>query len=75
MRGNRVVGCAESVDHCRALAFTLAEIGSLSQLFICFLLILSASFNTLLYDAGWDSVNYMFQLVKWLPVRFGNRRQ
>lgn len=50
--GNKTLCYGESVDLCMSLVFTLAGIGSLGQLFISFLLMLNASFKTLVYDAG-----------------------
>lgn len=49
---NKGLGYAEARDHGRFSALTLGEMGSLCQLFTYFLLILKATFNTLLYDAG-----------------------
>lgn len=50
--GNKIPGYGESVDLCMSLVFTLAGIRSLGQLFIYALLMLNASFKTLVYDAG-----------------------
>ena len=50
--GNKGLGYAEPIDHCRTLVFTLGEMRSLCQLFIYFLLDLKTSFNIILYDDG-----------------------
>lgn len=54
-RGNKILAYAEPIDHW-SLVFTLAEMGSLGQLFTYFLLMLNASFNTLTYDAGVETL-------------------